>query len=387
VLDNKVYIVRCADYHHTEQGIHELLSMMGGMEHFAEPGQKIVLKVNLLRPAKPEEAVSTHPAVTAAVARMTKACGAIPMIADSPGAGYRYNKKIIDKTYRTCGMQEIAETLGIELNRNTSHEVVSFPEGELIKRFEVITPVLHSDGVFNLCKLKTHSFMHMTGAVKNIFGVVPGLTKPGYHGKLRDTAHFANMLLDLAGFVAPRLSIMDAIVAMEGEGPSSGRPREVGLLLASRNALALDVVASHIMGLERERNPLLLEAARRGLHPTRLDEVEVVGPTVSDLVIPDFELPATIYDGSGVGGEAWWARLVEPLFRHAFSVKPVVRKDRCIACGACRDACPMNVITIVDGAHATIDHRGCIRCYCCHEMCPENAIELHEGLFYRIANR
>jgi uncharacterized protein (DUF362 family)/NAD-dependent dihydropyrimidine dehydrogenase PreA subunit len=386
-LDNRVYIVRCTDYHHAEQGVHELLAMMGGMEHFAKPGDRIVLKVNLLRPGQPEEAVSTHPAVTAAVASMAKACGAIPMITDSPGAGYRYTKKMLEKTYRISGMQEIADTLGIELNRDTSHEVVSFPDGRLIKRFEVITPVLKADVVFNLCKLKTHSFMHMTGAVKNNFGIVPGLTKPGYHGKLRDTARFADMLLDLLGFVAPQLSIMDAIVGMEGEGPGSGRPREVGLLLASRNALALDVVASEIIGIERNRNPILLAAERRGLGPNRLEEVDVVGPTVSDLVIPDFELPATVFGGSGVGGEAWWIRLVEPLFRHAFSVKPVVSRDRCIACGACRDACPMKVITIVDGGHATIDHRGCIRCYCCHEMCPENAIELHQGLFYRIANR
>ena len=386
-MDNRVYILRCGDYTQAEHGIQELVTMMGGMEHFAGEGERIALKVNLLRSATPEEAVSTHPAVTGAVGRMAKACGALPFIVDSPGAGYRYNEKMLDKTYRTCGMDEIAETAGIELNRDTSHEIVSFPEGELIKRFEVITPVLKSDGVFNLCKLKTHSFMHMTGAVKNIFGVVPGLTKAGYHGKLRDTGHFANMLLDLASFVAPRLSIMDAIVAMEGEGPSAGRPRQVGLLLASQNALALDVVASHIMGLEGDKNPLLVAAERRGLQPNRLDEVEIVGPEVSDLVLPNFELPATIYDGSGVGGEAWWVRHMEPLFRHALSVKPVVRKNRCIACGACRDACPMNVITIADGAHAVIDHRGCIRCYCCHEMCPENAIELRQGLLYRMANR
>jgi len=384
---NRVYVVKCGDYQETEKGIQELLAMMGGIEQFAAQGERIALKVNLLRAAKPDEAVSTHPAVTSAIARMAKACGALPVIMDSPGAGYRYNEKILDKTYRTCGMHEIAEAAGIELNRDTSHEIVSFPEGELIKRFEVITPVVNSDGVFNLCKLKTHSFMHMTGAVKNLFGVVPGLAKPGYHGKLHDTEHFANMLLDLTGFVAPRLSIMDAIVAMEGEGPGSGRPREVGLLLASRNALALDVVASHIMGLERERNPLLVAAGKRGLHPNRLEEVEIVGPEVSDLVIPNFELPATIYDGSGAGGEAWWVRLMEPLFKHALSVKPVVRKDRCIACGACRDACPMNVITLDDSSYARIDHRGCIRCYCCHEMCPENAIELRQGFLYRMANR
>jgi len=388
-VDNRVYVVRCADYEHAGEKLSELFNMMGGIGPFVKPGESIVLKVNLLRPAAPEEVVSTHPAVVAAIGQMTKDHGAIPLIVDSPGAGYRYNEKVLAKTYRISGMYQAAEKAGIEVevNLDTSHEIVSFPEGKLIRRFEIITPLLRSDGVFNLCKMKTHTFMHMTGAVKNNFGAIAGLTKAGYHGKLRDTGRFAGMLLDLADFVSPRISIMDAVLAMEGEGPSAGSARQVGLFLASTSPLALDVVAGEIMGLSREKNPVLVEAEKRGLQPNRLEEVEVIGAEIEELTIPDFDLPATIYGGSGVGGEPLWVRMLEPLFKHSLSVKPQIIKAKCVACGACSEACPMKVITLVDGRHAQIDYKSCIRCYCCHEMCPEKAIELHEGILHRVLNR
>ena len=149
-------------------------------------GEHIVLKVNLLREARPDEAVSTHPAVVAAVARMVMKEEAKPLIADSPGSGFRYTKAVLEKIYHTNGMWQAAQDSGAELNFDTSFENLSFPEGKLIKCFDVITPVLKADGILNLCKLKTHSFTHMTGAVKNHFGVIPGRTKPGYHAKLAD---------------------------------------------------------------------------------------------------------------------------------------------------------------------------------------------------------
>jgi len=385
-VDNKVYIVRCPDYEQVEEKIAELLSMMNGMTSFAGPGEKIVLKANLLQAAKPEKAVTTHPSVVASVARMVKNAGATPVIADSPG--YGYNKRTLDKIYRTCGMYRAAEEAGIELNFDTTHEVVSFPNGKLIKRFEVITPVVKADGVFNLCKLKTHVFMHMTGAVKNNFGVIPGLIKPGYHAKLHDTNHFANMLLDLTEYVSPRISIMDAVIGMEGHGPgASGAPRHIGLLLAAKNPLALDIVASEIIGLRQENNPVLVEAEKRGLYPNCLQEVQVIGANISDLRISDYKFPATIFGGTGMGRMPWWQRALVPLFKDGVSVKPRVIKDKCIACGACFESCSMKIITIIDDRYCQIDEKGCIRCYCCHEMCPNDAIELRKNILYRIICR
>ena len=353
---------------------------------FAAPGEKIVLKVNLLQPSTPEQAVCTHPAIVAAVGRMVQGEGAVATIADSPGSGYKYDEKTLRTLYTRSGMFGAAEEAGIEINLDTTHQPVSFPEGKLIKRFEVITPVLEADGVFNLCKLKTHLFMSMTGAVKNNFGVIPGLAKPGYHAKLHDKGHFANMLVDLAEYVSPRVSIMDAVVGMEGEGPgAAGTPRHIGLLLGSVNPLALDVVAGEIIGLRREQNPVLMAAASRGLTPTRLEEVLIIGADISDLRVADYKFPMTIYEGLGMGKLHWWQRALAPFFKNGFSLAPQVIVKACVGCGICRDSCPVGAIAVTKGKskHARMDEKKCIRCYCCHELCPEKAIRLQKGFFYR----
>lgn len=385
-MNNKVFVVRCHDYGQAAEKIDLLFSMMGGAGRFAAPGERIVLKTNLLQPSTPEQAVCTHPAIVAAVGRMVKGEGAVATIADSPGGGYKYNGKTLSTLYARSGIFGAAQEAGIEINLDTTYQPVSFPEGKLIKRFEVITPVLDADGVFNLCKLKTHVFMSMTGAVKNSFGVIPGLTKPGYHAKLHDKGHFADMLLDLAEYVSPRISIMDAVVGMEGEGPgATGTPRHIGLLLASGNPLALDVVAGEIIGLRREQNPVLMAAASRGLAPNRLEEVSVIGADISELRIADYRFPMTIYEGIGMGRLPWWQRALVPFFKNGFSLTPQVVVKECVGCGICRDSCPVGAISVTKDSpkHARMDEKKCIRCYCCHELCPEKAIQLHKGFFYR----
>lgn len=385
-MDNRVFAVRCPAYDRAEEKLAELLAMMGGMGTFVVSGEKIVLKANLLAAAPPQKAVTTHPAIVAAVGRQVNAEGAVPTVADSPGSGYKYTEKTLKRIYRVCELAGPCEQAGIPLNLDTSAREISFPDGHLIKRFEVITPVATADGVLNLCKLKTHLFMHMTGAVKNSFGVIPGLTKPGYHAKLKDTARFADMLLDLSSFVAPRLSIMDAVVAMEGQGPNSGTPRRVGLILAAASPLALDVVAAEIMGIDPGNNPLLAAAERRGMRPTRLSDVELIGVDKSDLRVPGFQLPATLYGETGLGRLPWYQQMLLPLFKDGMSVKPVINQTACVACGACHDSCPMDAITLHAKEYAEIDDTRCIRCYCCHEMCQYDAVRLRRSLLYRLIN-
>ena len=391
IVDNKVYVVRCPEYSQAESKTVELLDLMGGMNRFAERGEKILLKVNLLREGTPDEAVTTHPAVVEAVARMVKETGAQPIIYDSPGAGYRFTEKILAKTYETTGMLQAADESGAELNFDTSFQVVSAPEGKLIKRFEIAGPVIRADGLLNLCKLKTHSFTYMTGAVKNHFGVIPGRYKPGYHEKLRDTGRFANMLLDLIDLISSRVSIMDAVVAMEGDGPSDGNPKHVGLLLAATNPLSLDIVVGEMIGLPRENNPLLVEAENRGIEPNRLSQVELIGADISELTIPDFKLPHTIYYGTGFAGHlSWWQRALQPVFKNSLTLKPRISKKECVACAACYEACPVGAITMVKNRKKTsaeINDDQCIRCYCCHEMCADHAVLLKPSVLYRFANR
>lgn len=385
---DKVYIVRCPDYGQVEEKLTELLTKMGGIGRFAAPGERIALKVNLLMAAEPDRAVTTHPAVVGAVGRMAKDAGATPVVVDSPGSGYQYTEATLRRVYRICGMDAAVQAAGIELNFDVTAQAVSFLDGALTKHFDVITPLVEVDGVLNLCKLKTHTYMGMTGAVKNSFGAIPGRAKPGYHAKLHDPALFAQMLLDLSTCVAPRLSIMDAVVGMEGDGPNNGTPRPIGLLLAATNPLALDVVAGEIVGLPRQRNPILLAAEKQGRGPTRLAEIELVGMDAADLHISNLKLPVTD-GGMGLRNTTWWQRALSPLFKDALSVKPQVVGEQCTACGACRDACPMQAITIARNnstKYAHIDRSNCIRCYCCHEMCSHDAIELRPSRLYRLMN-
>ena len=384
-MENKVYIVQCKNYGEIENKFAALINLMGGIGRFAKQGEKIVLKVNLLREAKPEEAVTTHPSVVAAVGRLAREVGAIPVIADSPGGGYRYTRKTLDKIYHTSRMHEAANQAGITVNWDTTSRPVSYADGILTKHFDIITPVYEADAVFNLCKMKTHLFTVMTGAIKNIFGVIPGLTKTGYHAKLHDVQRFAGMLLDLSQYISPRLTIMDAVVAMEGDGPGTGDPRQVGLLIGSENPLALDVAATEIMGLHRTENPILMEAERRALGPNRLEDIEVIGADIADVRVPDFKRTRVSAGSLGLDRMPWYQRLLEPMLKDAFTVRPRVIWHRCIACGTCIEGCPMEAIRFVD-ERASIDDDKCIRCYCCHEICPEEAIGLHSSWLYQLIN-
>jgi ferredoxin len=280
-------------------------------------------------------------------------------------------------------MHQAAQQAGIKLNRDTSSRPASYAEGILTKHFDIITPVYEAAAVFNLCKMKTHLFTMMTGAVKNIFGVIPGLSKPGYHAKLHDPKRFAGMLLDLAQYISPRLSIMDAVVAMEGNGPGTGDPRQVGLLLGSENPLALDVVAGEIMGIDRKKNSIIMEAEQRGLHPNRIEDIEVIGADLAEVKVPDFRPPQVAPGDFGLDPMPWHQQLIQPFFKNAYSVRPKVIWDRCIACGTCIEGCPMEAISFVS-EKAFVDDDKCIRCYCCHELCPEEAIGLHSSWLYQL---
>jgi uncharacterized protein (DUF362 family)/Pyruvate/2-oxoacid:ferredoxin oxidoreductase delta subunit len=382
-MGHKVYIVQCKDYDESEDKLTSLLDLMGGMGRFAKQGEKIVLKVNLLRDARPEEAVCTHPAVAAAIAALIKKEGAEAVIADSPGGGFRYNEKTLDKIYRTSGMHQAALQAGIEVNWDTTSRPASYSDGLLTKHFDIITPVYEASAVFNLSKMKTHLFTMMTGAVKNIFGVIPGLSKPGYHAKLHDPKRFAGMLLDLAQYISPRVSIMDAVVAMEGNGPGTGDPRQVGLLIGSENPLALDVVAGEIMGIDRKQNSIIMEAEQRDLQPNRLEDIEVIGADLAEVKVPDFKPPQVAPGNFGLDPMPWHQQILQPFFKNAYTVRPRVIWERCIACGTCIEGCPVEAISFVK-EKAFIDDDKCIRCYCCHELCPEEAIGLHSSWLYQL---
>lgn len=385
--ETQVYAASCPDYEQAEGAIRALVEQMGGMGRFVRPGERIVLKANLLRAAPPESAICTHPAVVEAVAKLVKEAGGTPVICDSPG-GALHKEAVLRSLYEKTGMAAAAAAAGAELSMDSSTRTVSLPEGKVLRQAEIITPVAEADGVIDLCKMKTHVLMSMTGAVKNLFGVIPGLSKVGYHATHPDHATFADVLLDLTGYVKPRLSLMDGILAMEGDGPgSSGTPRQAGLLLAAANPLALDTAAGAIMNLPRQDNPVLLAAERRGLTPCRMEDVELIGGTVEELRMADYKFPAStksnLMDFLGP-----LARPAERLCKKALSQTPRIDGAKCVGCGICAKSCPGQAIAMTaPGKKARISQKACIHCYCCHELCPQKAVELHQSWLGRLLTK
>ena len=219
--------------------------------------------------------------------------------------------------------------------------------------------------------------MGMSCAAKNMFGTVPGVIKPEYHYRFPKYEDFADMIVDLDEYFHPILSIADAVVGMEGNGPTAGTPRAMGCILASHSPHTLDMVAARIIGFERQELPILEAAHRRGLVPDTVDEVKLVG-SLDGLTLDDFErvVERRSLEFQSDGGSLI-KRSVGKLIALILRTKPVVKKDMCVGCGVCRGICPAKAITINKNKKAVITRKQCIRCFCCQEFCPKSAIKVH----------
>ncbi|MGQ9681695.1 MAG: DUF362 domain-containing protein [Anaerolineae bacterium] len=377
-----VYISRCPDYElaQVRRSVGEALSALGGIERFVHPGQRILLKPNLLLNKAPDTAVNTHPALVQAVAEQVRAAGAQAIIGDSPGGGTGFNPTGLRQLYRISGMVDAAQAAGATLNWDCEAVEVPFAEGELVKRLDVIRVATETDAIINLPKLKTHGLLRYTGAVKNLFGLVPGRIKLGYHTKLQDAERFATMLVDLCLWARPVLTIMDAVVAMEGEGPAAGRPRPLGVLLAGPEPAAIDQAALALIGMDPQSVPTMRVALRRGLCCPQVEELELLGAPLGEVRVTDFYAPQTGM-ADVVLSPPGWRRWLERQF-----VASPRATERCTGCGVCAANCPAEAITLRQ-RRATMDLNTCIRCYCCHELCPQHAIELRRSALARLLSR
>ncbi|MHB8868992.1 MAG: DUF362 domain-containing protein [Thermoleophilia bacterium] len=384
-----VGLAACASYQDGDvhRALRAVLAPLGGMESFVSPGERIALKPNLLLAAHPDAAVTTHPALVGAVAAAVREAGAHPVVVESPGAGIPHTRATLRRVYRRTGLLELAERSELELSYDTSSRSVSHRDAAVVHRLEVLNALLEADGVISLPKLKTHYFMTYTGAVKNLFGAVPGFAKPGYHARLHDPERFAHMLLDVAALVQPRLSVMDAVVAMEGDGPGlGGTPRFLGAVLASPDPVALDLAACDLVGLDPRRVPVLTAAEERGLWTGDGGSVTLVGDDAAPLRVNDFVVPGRRVDPVGLGRAARLEMVLRPVMRELFSARPRPSADRCTGCRTCERACPTSAITVRDRT-AVVRDDVCVRCYCCHELCPEAAVDLVYGRAARVLRR
>jgi uncharacterized protein (DUF362 family)/Pyruvate/2-oxoacid:ferredoxin oxidoreductase delta subunit len=387
-LVKQIAISRCADYdqERVNEALRQGINLLGGIGAFVRPGQKVLLKVNLLVPAGPQRAITTHPAVVEAMVRLVQEAGGEPLIADSPGASIPYTPAGLRFAYRATGLLGVAERTGALLNWDTSAVDVAHPAGVLMKRLEVIRPVIEADVVISMPKLKTHALTCFTGATKNLFGVIPGLTKSGYHAKLHTLPNFSAMLLDVISFVRPALVVMDGIVGMEGNGPRAGNPRRVGVLLLGRDSVALDAVATTIVGINPLEVEMLKIAREWGWWPGDLSEIEILGAGIEEVHIADFVKPPPNLRGEVPFPNSVVYHYIAPLLRRHLTLWPEMVAGRCTACQSCVRSCPKQAISIKNGL-AVVDYDRCIRCYCCHELCPEGAVELRRSWLGRLVYR
>jgi uncharacterized protein (DUF362 family)/NAD-dependent dihydropyrimidine dehydrogenase PreA subunit len=374
-----VSVVKCETYEieQVRRAVLSVLEPLGGIGAFVRPGQRVLLKPNLLMPVRPERAITTHPAVVEAVVELVQSAGGEVVIFDS---GPVPAGLVVRRAYRDTGLLEVAGRTGAALHCDIAAIQVPAPESVLLKRLDLVRISQEVDVVISLPKLKTHNLTTITGAVKNLFGLVPGMTKTAYHAKLPDVDKFCDMLLDVAAYVRPALTVMDAVIGLEGNGPSlGGAPRQIGALLAGSDVVAVDAVVCQIVGLSPGQLPLFRAAERRGWWPA---EVAVVGAPVAEIAVPDFRLPVT---ARPIAGRNRLSSFVTKRTR-LFVPFPVPQRGRCTACRTCERVCPMQAIRIVDRL-AVVDHGPCSRCYCCHEMCPEAAIDLQVSWLGRLLRR
>ena len=370
--NKKVVFIHCKTYQkdEIEQATQQLFTELGGLEQYVKPGQKVLLKVNLLMKAPPEAAVTTHPALVEAVIEQIQALGAKVIIADSSGGPF--TKSWLKGIYQESGMTEVAARTGAELNWNFEQQEFSYPEGKILKQITLAQVIKEADLVISIAKLKTHGFTIYTGAVKNLFGTIPGLLKADYHLRLADVRDFSDMLVDVAQFVKPELSIMDAVVAMEGPGPSAGIPRQVGFLAASANPHALDLACCYLIGLTPERVFTLQKAQERGLIPGSAEELDIRGITKEEFKPIPFQVPAT--SRSRHIPIPLPPRL-DDFFYKMLRPRPVFIHEKCVGCGLCARNCPPKCIEMIE-SKPYADLSRCIRCFCCQELCPEQAVEI-----------
>lgn len=354
---------------------------IGGITEFVQPGERVLLKVNLVMKKKPEAAATSHPVFVQAMADLLREQGASVVIGDSPGG--LFNEMRLRSIYQTCGMSQAAERSSAALNFNTGSSEVENPQGKLLKKLVNVDMLRDVDKVINLSKLKTHGMMRMTGAVKNLFGTIPGTLKAEYHLNRPEPDQFAEALIDICLCAKPAVSFVDGIVAMEGDGPTSGTPRNVGVVLASADPFVLDLICAYIIGVEPETVPTVKCSIQRGLCPENIEAVMIHGEDVTQFRMTDFTAP-TVKLVNPLSGD--YPKWIQQLVNYYGQPRPVFLHQLCIGCEDCYRNCPPKAISM-EKNRPDVDLKQCIRCFCCQELCPKKAVEIKRPLLFRMISR
>ena len=375
---SRVVLIPCDTYE--EETVYERLkegvALLGGMEQFVKPEDKVLLKPNLVRKAELSRAVVTHPAVMGAVARLVREAGVKTVTAgDSCGFGEA------TAAAAEVGMDQILQKYEVPVVDFSDAGLIPYEAGAQAKGFYLCREVLEADALINVCKMKTHALERVTGAVKNLYGCIYGLHKAKGHTRFPGADSFARQLIDLNRFVKPRLAIMDGIIAMEGNGPTSGDPIPMKVLLVSADPVALDSVYCRLINLKPELVPTNYHGEKMGLGHYRDNEIEVAVPG-EGVIAPEDLLERYGNPNFNVDRKlvrtGKWVKLDR--FLKLFQKKPYIDPGKCVRCGICVESCPVDgkAVRFSDGRKnpPVYDYKKCIRCFCCQEMCPHKAIQV-----------
>ncbi len=364
---SKVYLSNCTTYdvEKIKASLSESLDAMGGLTKYVKPGQKVLLKINLIGPKKADKAATTHPEFVRAVGQLFKTHGAQVFVGDSSGgaiAGMAPTKK----SFTVAGIEKVALEEGFTLiNFDEVGPVSKMVEGNVTKDLYISKAIEEMDVVINLPKMKTHSMGVYTGAIKNLFGVIPGLRKAKYHKEAPNPEAFGEVLADIHSVITNMpLHIMDGIISMQGEGPTAGLPYPAGKILVSEDPLSLDRIAIEMMGIIPERVDILKASIKRNIGVWDIKEIDVIGDLVK---FKNYDLPKS-YKTNAIKDFTKVRGVID-----FFKVVPVVNQKRCVKCNSCVDGCPVGAI---DRDTKIVDYSICIDCLCCHELCMVEAVEL-----------
>ncbi len=366
-----VSISRCPGYDaaQVEVAVRKMISQLGGIEKFVKPGSRVLVKPNLLMAKDPQAGITTHPAVIRSVIRILKDINCRIFVGDGPSV-FGAQDENIDEVYRQTGVEELCRQEHVEL--------VKFDKRRWRGKFPLTTWLDECDCLVSVPKLKTHSLTLMTGAIKNLYGLVSGTYKTELHKDYFHPDEFAGIVVDVYEQARPGLTVIDAIVAMEGEGPGTGgKLRDLNVLLAGADCVALDSVMGVIMGIFPSDVPTIKEAAARGLGAGQMASIVVLGEDIKGLGVRPFVLPAASL-------KAKIPKTVVNLLKDLINYYPRINHSKCIRCRACIMTCPKKVMSMKNDK-VMINYKGCISCFCCSETCPVNAIKVKKSLAAKLA--
>lgn len=358
-----VSVVSCHDYEprRIDQAIGQSLAHIGGLNQYVQQGTQVHIKPNLLTAKTPDKSATTHPAIVSSIVKHVMELGGEVTIGDSPSGISRP----IEEYWRMTGMERVAKETGAKLVKFERKGVVESRINGA--SYFIANSVANADVVINVCKLKTHNLTLYTGAIKNMFGSIPGFKKSEYHKQAPHVEEFSKIIVDVFSAVRPQISIMDAVEMMEGNGPSAGKVRHLGLILASKDAVALDAVAANILGFEEGEILTTKYAYDRGLGEQHIQNMIIKGASLESFYDQKFILPSNRY-------LKYVPSLVVKLLGKLVWVRPRPDENRCKKCGACVSNCPTQAMSLQNG-FPVIDYKKCISCFCCDEVCPYDAID------------